>query len=47
MVIFLGFVSLPEGIVFLGVMFDDDDDDDWLVVWNMNFYDFPYARHSR
>ena len=46
MVIFLGFVSLPEGIVFLGVMFDDDDDD-WLVVWNMNFYDFPYARHSR
>ena len=38
MVIFLGYVSIPEGIVFLGVMFDDDDD--WLVVWNMNFMTF-------
>jgi len=39
-----GYVSLPEGIVFLGFMFDDDDDDDWLVVWNHGFFfDFPYG----
>jgi len=32
-----GYVSLPEGIVFLGFMFDDDDDY-WLVVWNHGFF---------